>query len=79
MGRLLADLRKTRDELAVLLEESHGRRRLAKDVLLIAAAGGMPDTYWHTDTRVLRALETLGVLPSVGRRWAHWAATAGRQ
>jgi hypothetical protein len=34
-------------------------RVLAVDVLAMAQAGGMPDSYWHTDRRIERALNAL--------------------
>lgn len=37
--------------------------QLAKDVLTMAVNGGMPATYWLTDSRVLRACEVLGIEP----------------
>lgn len=36
-------------------------RVLAVDVLAMAQVGGMPDTYWHTDRRIERALNALGL------------------
>jgi hypothetical protein len=39
---------------------------LAKAVLQLADAGGMPDTYWQTDSRVRMARNMLGV-PEDGR------------
>jgi hypothetical protein len=38
---------------------THPRIRLALDILELADAGGMPDTYKLTDARVGRALEVL--------------------
>lgn len=35
-------------------------RRLAKGVIRMAHAGGMPDTYWATDRSVVLACEVLG-------------------
>jgi hypothetical protein len=35
-------------------------RVLAKDVLMMARIGGMPDTYWHSDSRITRARSELG-------------------
>lgn len=37
------------------------REDLAMDVLTMAYFGGMPDTYWHTDSRILRACRVLGI------------------
>lgn len=45
-------------------------RRLAKDVLIIAALGGMPDSYWLTDARIKRACKVLDWTPEKARTWA---------
>lgn len=45
-------------------------RRLAWDVLLMAHEGGMPDTYWHTDSRIARACRILNYTPDQAREWA---------
>lgn len=37
------------------------REQLARDILTMAYDGGMPDTFWSTDRRILRACEVLGV------------------
>jgi hypothetical protein len=37
------------------------REQLARDVLSLADVGGMPDSYWQTDSRVTRARAVLGV------------------
>lgn len=42
-------------------------RHLAQDVIAMAQAGGMPDTYWQTDRRIARACEVLGITPEVAR------------
>lgn len=39
-------------------------RALAIDVLALAQVGGIPDTYWATDSRIARACEVLGVKPA---------------
>lgn len=39
---------------------------LARGLLQLADLGGMPDTYWQTDSRVRLAREVLGV-PADGR------------
>jgi hypothetical protein len=39
---------------------------LARGLLQIADAGGMPDTFWRTDSRVRLAREVLGI-PEDGR------------
>lgn len=36
-------------------------QQLALDVLHLAMIGGMPSSYWHTDSRIARACEVLGV------------------
>ncbi len=36
------------------------RRRLARDVLTMAALGSMPDSYWLTDSIIGRACKVLG-------------------
>lgn len=46
----------------------------AKDVLLLAASAGMPDTFWWTDSRVQRAIATLDTNVYAARRWAEWRA-----
>lgn len=54
-------------------QETYLLRRLketAKDVLVLAALGGMPDTYWQTDRRIKRACNVLGWTPEKARRWA---------
>ena len=43
-------------------------KNLAKDVLSLAVAGGMPDTFWHTDPRIRRACDTLGISPQQAQR-----------
>jgi hypothetical protein len=37
------------------------KQDLAADVLTMAYVGGMPDSYWHTDPRIKRACEVLGI------------------
>lgn len=49
-------------------------RQHAKDVLLLAASAGMPDTFWWTDSRVQRAIATLDTNVYAARRWAEWRA-----
>lgn len=46
------------------------QRALAKAVLTIASAAGMPDTYWRTDRRVRLACRALGLTPAAARRRA---------
>lgn len=43
-------------------------RVLAVDVLAMAQAGGMPVTYWHTDRRIERALNALGLTADEAQR-----------
>lgn len=47
------------------------KKRLAKDALSLAAAGGMPDTYWSTDQRIARACAVLGLTRVEARKWAY--------
>lgn len=42
----------------------------ARDTLTMAAAGGIPDTFWATDRRIQRAVETLGWSTEQAREWA---------
>ncbi|GAB2732999.1 hypothetical protein [Nocardioides pakistanensis] len=42
-------------------------RAAAHDVLDLAEAGRMPETFWATDSRVLRACEILGITPAAAR------------
>jgi hypothetical protein len=44
--------------------------QLARDVLTLAAVAGMPDSYWWTDKRVVRACKVLGLTAEDGREWA---------
>jgi len=44
--------------------------QLAKDVLSVAASGGMPDSVWATDERVQRACTFLGWDYTRAREWA---------
>lgn len=43
---------------------------LARAVLQLAVLGGMPDTYWYTDSRIELARRTLGLMPHEARDWA---------
>lgn len=36
---------------------------LARDVLSLAQAGGMPESFWTTDERIARACAVLGLEP----------------
>lgn len=51
-------------------ECSYGTR-LAKDVLVMAALGGMPYTFWLTDSRISRARRVLEWSPTEAYEWAH--------
>jgi hypothetical protein len=42
----------------------------AMDVLSMAASGSMPDSYWHTDSRITRALATLTWSVEQAQQWA---------
>lgn len=42
---------------------------LAKDILTLAASGGMPDTFWQTDQRIERACVVLGWTPEKAREY----------
>lgn len=43
--------------------------QLAKSVLVMAANGGMPDTFWLTDSRISLACYVLGMTPYEARDW----------
>lgn len=49
------------------------QQALARSVLTIASAAGMPDTYWQTDRRIRLACRALGLTPTRARssaeRW----------
>jgi hypothetical protein len=49
---------------------------LAKGVLTMAGAGGMPDSFWMTDVRIGHAASTLGWSRERARTWGqdpvHW-------
>lgn len=45
-------------------------KETAKDVLLMAATGNMPDSFWYTDKRILRACAALKWEPGSARQWA---------
>lgn len=47
---------------------------LAKSVLVLAVVGGMPDTFWQTDSRVRLACYALGWSVKEGKDWAEEAA-----
>lgn len=46
---------------------------LAKDILHLAAQAGMPDSYWATDSRIVRACQALGWDHQQAREWADTA------
>lgn len=53
-------------------EDRHSRLELdlARGVLQLAVLGGMPNTYWSTDSRVELARKTLGLMVEEARDWA---------
>lgn len=46
------------------------REGLAKAVLSMAASGGMPDSFWLSDGRILDALLVLDWTPAQAQEWA---------
>lgn len=50
---------------------------LARDILLMAADGGMPDTFWQTDARIARAVLTLSTTVERAREWAQENCVSG--
>lgn len=46
-------------------------RQAARDVLTMAANGGMPATFWHTDIRIQRACTVLDIGSGEARAWAY--------
>lgn len=52
-------------------------RALARDLLVIAAFGQMPDSYWLTDSRIARACKAIGWTPEHARAWAQTEAAKG--
>lgn len=52
-----------------MTERTTRELQLAIDVLTLAADGGMPDTFWHTDSRVQRACAALRWTPDEAREW----------
>lgn len=63
------------DHTAEIEELIADRRQLAKDVLAVAASGGMPDTFWWTDSRIARAREALGWTVEKAQEWARKETT----
>lgn len=43
---------------------------LAKAIICLAADGGLPDTFWSTDTRIQAACNILDLSPEQARQWA---------
>lgn len=41
---------------------------LARAILSMAVSGGLPDSYWESDSRVLLACRVLGIQPGVEAR-----------
>jgi hypothetical protein len=50
-----------------MLEAATQLEQLARDVIAMAQAGSMPDTYWHSDSRISRACDVLGISPDEAR------------
>lgn len=50
-----------------MLTDAPTREQLARDIFTLAQRGGMPDTYWRTDSRIARACAVLGVTPEHAR------------
>lgn len=57
------------DVISEAVEALEMLERLAKAILTLAAAGGMPDTFWSSDSRIQLACEVLGWDYEVGRAW----------
>lgn len=57
------------------------RDQLARSVLVVAAIGKMPDTFWFTDSRILLACDVLEWNPAQARQWArahsYWCPPTG--
>lgn len=47
--------------------EAEQLRQLATDVIALAQVGGMPDSYWSSDSRISRACSVLGITPEEAR------------
>lgn len=62
--------------LARAKTQSPTRETLAQAVLSMAMSGGMPDSYWETDSRIQLACRTLGLTTAEARRWALEAEAA---
>lgn len=58
-------IRATQDDISIDVIN-----QLAKDVLEIAMAGGMPESFWHTDSRIKRACKVLDYSPAQAYVWA---------
>lgn len=54
---------------------------LAYDVLTLAQDANMPDTFWHTDERIKRAVEVLGITTDAAMRgdWKSFDWRAARR
>lgn len=44
--------------------------QLARDILMLAAYGGMADSYWSTDSMIARACKQLGWTSLQAQSWA---------
>jgi hypothetical protein len=68
-----------RPTLSGLVDEVERVRQLARDLatslLVFAELGGMPDTYWSTDSRVEQALWVLDLAPDAARALAQDAVS----
>lgn len=54
-------------QAAQAANEPIDREQLARDVIALAQVGGMPDSYWLSDSRVSRACAVLGITPEEAR------------
>lgn len=71
LGELHEECQRINAEAQARMRE---RAKLAKDVLMLAAIGGMPDSYWETDRRIGRACKALGWTRTKAYAWAQKAA-----
>jgi hypothetical protein len=58
-----------RKRTTIHLERAYTLAQLAQGILQLADAGGMPDTFWQSDSRVRMARDVLGV--PVDGRYTH--------
>ena len=52
------------------MPERPTRKQLAKTVLIMSELGGLPDTFWLSDARILACCKVLGWDPYKAREWA---------